>query len=198
MISGGIEMKKHLIWLLLAALLLSGCGREPDRHPEWDASWLRFENHLAAETPEGFELREQNDILPVVGLFHSSWSAGEGRSNPDATRSSATVYDAQLELLLSEEDDEKDAKSSISSWLTNEKQNYKVGDKIKWKNGEQNYQIYPLLEPKEDSSYIHGAVAFAACGSSAICAQLLCSDAFEGDAVEVLESFLTTVYFGEN
>lgn len=192
-------MKKGILWLLLAALLLSGCGAgRVDAHPEWDAAWIRFDNHLAAETPDGFVPGEYNDTLSISGIFYNTWTAGEGRSITNAEGEEATAFEAQLYLLLTEEKSEKEARSSVAKWIAREKQSYQAGTKEEWTVGDQDYQVFPLEKAKTDNPYSHGAAAFAVRGSSAISVELLCSDRFVGDAEAVLKGFLESVHFGEN
>lgn len=192
-------MKKGMIWLLLTALLLSGCGAERvDAHPEWDAAWIRFDNHLAAETPDGFVAGEYNDALSISGIFYNTWTAGEGRSITNAEGEEATAYNAQLYLLLTEEKGEKEARDSVASWIARERQSYQAGAREDWTVGEQSYQVFPLEKARTGNPYSHGASAFAVRGRSAICVELLCADGFEGEAAAILKGFLENIHFGEN
>lgn len=69
--------KTAVILLLILALMLGGCSREEDPHPEW-ADLVRAENLLAVQTPEGFTLNENNDALSPNGIYYFTWTKGEG------------------------------------------------------------------------------------------------------------------------
>lgn len=190
-------MEKAWILLLALALLLTGCGQQKDLHPDWDEDWTRFENLLAAETPEGWLLYEYNPTLSMGGIWYAAWARGEERMLTNAEGEEAAVYDAQIFLLAVECAGEDEAKANIADWLDREAQSYQTGEGFERSVAGQSYTILPLNAAKADNPYAHGAAAFAARGDLALSVEVLCAEGFEGEAQTILEQFLGGIHYGE-
>lgn len=192
-------MKKAWCAVLLAlALLLAGCGHQPDRHPEWDESWTRFGDLAAVEAPEDFELGEYNDALSVNGIWYAVWNCGaEPTPFTNAEGEEAEVYDAQIFLVLKECGSEDEAKANVADWVDREARSYETGDSQEITAAGQLFSGRPLLSSSAENPYSRGASAFAVRGETAISAELLCIESFQGDPTAILERFLNGFHYGE-
>lgn len=190
-------MKRIWFFLIAAALLLTGCGQQADRHPEWDEGWTRFENLLAAETPDGWILSEYNPTLSMGGIWYATWAEGEERMVTNAEGEEAAVYDAQIYLVVKECGSEDEAKANTADWLDREAQSYQAGEPFERSVGGQSYSMLTLNTADEANPYSHGAAAFAVRGDLAVSAEILCREGFEGDAQAILERFLNGIHYGD-
>lgn len=192
-------MKKAIcVFLLLFALLLSGCGQK-DLHPEWeDTGWTRFGDLLAAETPENFYLGEYNDALSVNGIWNAVWNCGQEPEMITNDRGEeAAVYDAQIYLVLKECSSEDEAQADMADWIGREAQSYETGESREIEAAGQRWSCRVLLSAGAENPYSRGASAFAVRGKTALCAELLCGEGFEGDPEAILEQFLIGFHYGE-
>ncbi len=187
---GKIRMMVLAGSLLIGMLLLVGCGEKPDPHPDWDPTWVRAAMAIGVETPEGFVVAEQNDTLSLSGIWYYTWASGEGKAYTNEEEEEATVYDAQIYLLVRECRSEAEAAAEVEGWMAREAESYQTGDTKELTANGQAFQVLPLLSGRENNPYTHGAAAFATRDGMAVSAELLCADSFEGEAEEVLEKFL--------
>lgn len=190
-------MKKVWILCVALALLLTGCGQQAEKHPEWAEDWTRFGDLTAVEAPEDFYLGEYNDALSVNGIWYAAWNCGEERTVQPSEGEEAAAYDAQIYLLLKECGSEDEAKANIADWLGREAQSYETGDSRELSAAGQSFSCLPLLTAGADNPYSFGAAAFAARGDLAISVELLCAEGFEGDPQAILEQFLDGIHYGE-
>lgn len=191
-------MKKVYCLLLLAALLLTGCGQAAqDPHPEWGADWVRVGNHIGVEPVEGFVLSEQNDVLSLSGMYYAAWANGQGRAYTNDEGKEATVYDGQIYMLLMECRDEQEAARELASWMAREGTSYQTGEKTAKTFGDQSFDLIPLLSGGGTNPYTHGAAAFARRGKWAISVELVCTDGFAEEPQEILTRFLSGLHYGE-
>lgn len=189
-------MKRFWIFLLLAALLLTGCAQQ-DAHPEWDEDWTRFDGLLAVQTPDGFYLREYNDTLSLGGIWYATWACGEERTVTNSEGDEASAYDAQIYLLAAECESEQAAARSIADWISRETESYETEEAAELTAAGQRFQRLCLLSGSAENPYTHGAAAFAARGKIALSAELLCAEGFDCDAQAILEAFLSGIHYGE-
>ena len=189
------------IWILalvLSALLLAGCGHAgEDKHPDWDESWTRIGEHIAVEPLAGFALNEYNDAMSIYGIYYATWTSGEAREMTNAEGKNASVYDAQIYLLLEETSSSEDAEKDIAAWMAREKLSYETGEDNEITAAGQSFRLLPLLEGRADNPYTHGAAAFAVRGDLAVSVEFLCSDRFEGDPQALLEEILSGFHYGD-
>lgn len=191
-------MRRILVLLLMAVLALAGCsGAAGQPHPEWDESWVRVGENIGVEPVEGFSLSESNDALSLSSLYYAAWACGDGQEFVNADGEKATVYDAQIYLLLKECGSTEAAAQDVEAWIALEKQSYEAGEAEKRAFGEQEFDVLPLLSGKEGNPYGYGAAAFAVQGENAISVELVCTDRFAGDPDAVLTQFLTGFHYSE-
>lgn len=189
-------MKKYFtIALLVIALLLSGCTRAEDPHPEWEGL-VRADNLLAVQTPEGFALAERNDVLAANGIYYFTWGHGEGRTITNAEEETATVYDCQIYLLVTQCRDADAAKRSIEDWKTVESENYRVETSAEIPSGVLSFDCLTLSPIKADSPFVSGAAVFAVKDDLAISVEIFCTGDFSGDQMQILTDFLGGIRLG--
>ena len=192
-------MKRAIcVFLLLFALLLTGCGQREDGHPEWPEDWTRFEDLLAIEAPEGFRPGEYNDALAANAIWYAVWNCGtQPRTITNAEGEEAAVYDAQIFLVLKGFGSEEEASAGLDDWIAREAQSYEVGQLRELSAAGQSYSVRTLLSANAENPYSHGASAFAVRGKLALSAELLCAEGFQGDADAILAQFLNGFHYGE-
>ena len=191
-------MKRILLLCLLLALLCTGCSKPgaADRHPDWDTAWFRVSEDLGVETPAGFALNESNDVMSIAGLYYATWTTGEGRDIVNAQGREATVYDAQIYVLVKLHDSVKAAEADLADWMSREADAYETGEETAMTAAGQIFRILPLLKAGADNPYAHGIAAFAIHGTDAITVELLCADGWQGDPEATLEAFLNGFHYG--
>lgn len=191
-------MKRIWILALLAALVLGGCSRtDVPPNPDWDESWVRIGDAVGVEPLEGFTLNESNDVLSVSGLYYATWTCGDGEAYVNADGDDATVYDAQIYVLLEECRSAEDAAQAVASWIDREKQSYESGEIATEAFGTQKFTVLPLLSGSEGNPYGYGVAAFAVRGKWAISVELVCSERFTGDPQSALAQFLTGFHYSD-
>ena len=189
-------MKRIGILLLAAVLILTGCAEAPaQRNPDWDESWVTVGDLLAIEPLEGFTLNESNDVLSISGLYYTTLTCGEGQSFVRDDGKEATVYDAQIYILLKACADAEEAAQEIDGWITREQQAYTSGDLESLTVGAQAYQILPLINGQASNPYPSGTAAFAVQGQNAISVELVCSERFSGDTHALMEQLLSGFHY---
>lgn len=189
-------MKRRAMIVLLILLLLTACAKEPaaDAHPEWNAYPIRFGDVLAAETVEGFELNESNDVMSIAGLWYATWTAGEGEAIENAQGREATVYDAQIYLLLKEGQTEKGTENDVADWIEREKNAYETTESTVTVNGKE-YHILHLINNGGDNPYQRGTAAFLLFGANAVTVEVLAKEGYRGDTEAILLQFLNQLHF---
>ena len=189
-------MKKALFSALFAALLLTGCAKGTV-DPGFDETWTNVGNLIGVEPMEGFTPSENMDALGPNGLYYASFVSGEGTTITNADDEEATVYDAQVYLLIEQCRDAGTAGSEVGKWLALEKTSYGTGEEQEKTIAGQSFRILPLTSAAEGNPYTHGAAAFGSRGDMAVSVELLCRDGFEGDPEEVLTAFLAGLHYAE-
>lgn len=190
-------MKLRIFCLLLSTmLLLSGCGsREPQRPAEWEDSWTMVSPILAIESPTEFALNEANDTLSVSGIYYATWVTGEERSHTNEDGESATVYDAQVYVLVQEFRSGEQAEKEATQWAERAKQSYETAPADTLDQDGQRYTLLPLVSGSESNPYSHGITAYTVRGAYAVWVELLCAPDYETDPRQVLEQFLAGFHY---
>lgn len=186
-------MKKTMVFLLLAALLLTGCGKNTDPHPEWD-KLARADNLLAVETPEGFTLNESKSALSLSGVYYFTWSKGTGNKITNAEGKEAMVYDCQIYLLAAECDGPDAAKEHIAQWTSIEVESYEMTEAETVTLSSGSYDLMTLRPKKADSPFAAGMAAFAAGENAAVSVEIYSTNGFEEDLSEILTGFLRGIH----
>lgn len=189
---------KRFLTALLAALVLAGCaGPAPGLPPGWEEDWVRIAEYIGVEPLEGFTLSESNDALSISGLYYAAWTSGEGRDFVNAEGGEATVYDAQIYVLLEECRSAEAAEEATAAWTARERASYQAGESSTEFFGGQEFEVLPLAAGREGNPYTHGAAAFAVRGAWAISVELVCADGFPEEPRPILEQFLAGFHYRE-
>ena len=188
-------MKKRVLPGLLALLLLFGCQARPDAHPEWGEELIRAGDFMAARAPADFALEDNNDALAPGGIYYLTWVSGQGQTITNEEGQEATVYDAQLYLLVMGCENREEAEKNIQDWLAREQAAYTAGEPRALTAHGRSFTLLPLNGAREGNPYTHGAAAFGSGETYAVSAELLCRDTFTDDPAAILEQFLQDLHY---
>lgn len=191
-------MRKTLvIFLLIGALLLSGCASEPAPLPSipgWQEDWVRMGPLLGIAPLAEFSLDDYEDSQAVKGIYYATWVMGQAKEDSD---DGVKAYDAQIYVMLKQCPSAEEAKTEIDTWSGWEKEAYQTGRAETLTCGNQAFQVLPLEKNLEDNPYSHGIAAFAVRGSWAVSVELLCREDFDGDPQRILNDFLSCFHYSE-
>ncbi len=191
-------MKRWFISLMiLFMIILTGCVRktEDDQHPDLNKDWFRMGNVLSVEPPADFVYNESNDVLSAAGLYYATWTNGDGRNIINPQGREAVVYNAQIYLLVKENESEEDSKADVADWIKRESASYETDtEKTVTVNG-QNFTVLSLLSARSENPYDHGMASFAVRGRDAVSVEILCDKNYDGDAEAIMMSFLNGIHY---
>lgn len=192
-------MKTRIFCLLLAAvLLLSGCGsQKPQRPADWEDGWTMVSPLLAIEPIAEFSLNEANDTLSVSGIYYATWVTGEERSHTNEDGERASVYDAQIYVLVQEFRSGERAEKETAQWVERAKQSYETAPEVNLEQAGQEYTLLPLVSGSTTNPYGHGMAAYTVRGDFAVWVELLCAPDYKTDPRQVLEQFLAGFHYSE-
>lgn len=195
-------MKRGICLLAVLSLLLTGCsGRYPDRAADgtdWDRDWTILGTVLGVEDPgDGLILSENPVVLSGDATYYAVWTIGEGTPYTNEEGKEATVYDAQLYLLLYGCGDAQQAQQAVSDWTEREHEVYDITDTTALTANGQDYSLLHYRTISETNPYQRGVVAFGVYGSYAVSAELTCGSGFDGDEAEILGRFLQGCHYSE-
>lgn len=201
---GGRTKVKMRKWKLMPAVLciltmLTGCSpdlSETAAAVQVDGDVIRVGTQLEIEKPDGsLSLLDNKEALAADGLYYAAWSMGDAAPYENSDGDTVDLYDAQLYLLLSECADSEDAQEARSSWLDAARQNYEVSKEEEITCNGQSYTCLHYKCVSEDNPYDRGVSAFAVSGKNAVCIELTCQEAFEGDLQSILTGFLDGCHY---
>lgn len=188
-------MNRRVIWILLVCLLCAcAAPAQTAEHPDWDEDWFRFGDVLAIEPIDGFTLGESNDVLSISGLWYATFTAGEGEAIVNAQGRDATVYDAQIYVLVKEGRAEQGAQADIADWMQRERTSYDAVES-QIDVGGRTYRVLTLTGASENNPYHHGTAAFLVYGANALTVEVLAKEDFPGDTGAILTDFLSRLHF---
>lgn len=193
---------KRLFSVLLCCTLLSalvGCRKLPDKTSsgeEWDDAWIRIGTTLGVETsPENFKLIDNKDALSVSDIYYSEWARGESQEYINSDGETASVYDAQIYLLLRETNTRELAENTAEDWKKLTEKNYEITDSFTKEYSGREFAVYKYNVINENNPYSFGISAFGVWESDAVSVELVCSDSFADNADEILNNFLNGFHY---
>lgn len=188
---------KIFLWISCFTLMLTGCSslsllQEDKEKDTWaDSGYITVGGSLTINnTDNRLTLLNNMDALSADGLYYASWAIGDSEPYENSDGDVIDLYDAQLYLLLGEFPDSEKARNGMDKWLTAGKTNYEILDEEEITCIGQTYSLITYNFISEDNPYDHGISAFGVCGNHAVCIELTCQKAFDGDLRDILIHFL--------
>ena len=195
-------MRKCVMLLFAGALCLglTGCaaGLPPDQAADgsrWDESWTTVGNVIGVDAPENMALRGNNEALAVNGMYYAAWSMGESEPYTNEDGEDVELYDAQVHLLLGRYQSGKEAENTLTQWKDMASLQYVIGSAVEESHNGVDFTIITYVFESESTPYARGASAFGVYGNCAVSAELTCREYFDGDAVQLLTSFLDHCHY---
>ena len=195
-------MKRTVLFLLAAVLCLglAGCGAPPAPEraadgADWSEDWVTVGGVMGVDTPEGMTARENNEALTAGGMYYAAWSIGEGEPYTNADGDEATLYDAQVYLLLSGYKSEEEAQDTLSQWQEMAKAQYAVDETSEETYNGQDFHIITYTFDSDGNPYAYGASALGTYRNYAVSVELACREEFGGDAGALLARFLDNCHY---
>ncbi len=197
-------MKKILCWVLAGMLCVSLLGCNGKDIPAvaadgaaWDESWTTVGGVLGVETPgHGLTLRENNTALAGDDMFYATWSIGDAVPYTNEEGDEATLYDAELHLLLAGSRSQEKAQENAQTWMDMAKDRYHVTETSTETYNGQEFTVLIYTYSADTNPYAKGVCAIGVYGNYAINAELSCQSTYEGDASQVLADFLGCCHYG--
>lgn len=195
-------MKKRMVILLAAALALclAGCAVLPPERAadgsDWDKDWVTIGGVLGVDAPEGFTLRENNEALSANGMYYAAWSMGEGEPYTNEDGEEATLYDAQIYVLLAGYTQAEEAEENAGKWMELAQSRYSVDGRSEQTRGGQPFTVLTYTYSSDTNPYDAGASAYGVYGNFALSVELSCREGFTGEPAEVLAEFLEHCHYG--
>lgn len=194
-------MKKGICLLLAAlCLCLTGCTPPPPEKAAdgggWDESWVTVGGVLGVDTPEGLTARENNDSLSANGMFYATWSMGEGEPYTNEDGDEATLYDAQIYVLLAGYTPAEKAESTLDEWIGMAENRYTVENRTEQTCNGQPFTVLDYSYDSDTNPYDRGMAAYGVYRNYAICVELSCRESFTGDEAELMAEFLEHCHYG--
>lgn len=196
-------MKKRR-WMaawLCGLLCLAGCAQPaPQRAADglaWSEDWVTVGGIIGVEAPDGFTLRENNDVLSTRGMYYAAWSLGQGDPFTNAEGGEAEVYEAQFYLLLAGFDQVEKAEDAAAQWLEMAGERYALEETAReTHNGQAVTAVtYTYTYTAEDNPYERGASAFGVYRNYAFSVELSCREDSPIDAHALLADFLERCHY---
>ena len=195
-------MKRAAVCLLIATLCLglAGCGALPT--PEkaadgaaWSEEWVTVGSVVGVDTPDGMTFRENNEALAANGMHYATWSIGEGKPYTNADGEEATLYDAQVYLLLGGYKSGEEAQDTMAQWQEMAQAQYTVGETAEAVHNGQKFSLITYTFDGETNPYARGASAFGVYRNYAISVEFTCREGFDGGAEKLLAQFLDNCHY---
>lgn len=192
-------MKKTVLLIIMCTLLacLTGCGtRMPAAAVDgaaWSEDWITLGETLGVEEPgHGLTLRDDKG---AKNMHYIAWSIGEAQPYVNTSGEEASLYDAQLVLLLLDAGTAEEAQANVDEWLDLASDHYIVTGTAQQICNSQEYTVLTYSFPSDTSAFARGASAFTVFGGQAVSAEFACQDTFDGDAEEILVDFLSHCHY---
>lgn len=195
-------MKRTAVCLLIAALCLglAGCASPPAPEraadgAEWGEGWVTVGGVVGVDTPGGMTSRENNEALAAKGMYYAAWSMGEGEPYTNEDGGEATLYDAQVYLLLGGCESGEEARNTTAQWLEMAQTRYAINGTAEAAHNGQAFSLITYTFDGDANPYVRGASAFGTYRNYAISVEFVCREGFGGNAGELLAQFLDNCHY---
>ena len=183
----------------ILSLTFTGCRKSADKTlsgEDWNEEWRRIGRVLGVEAPpESFKLIADNDALSVSDIYYTEWACGEPVEITTDSGETASVYDAQLYLLLQETPNRELAENSTEEWKKLTEKNYDISETFSGEYSGQEFSVYKYNTISEDNPYSGGISAFGVWEHGAVSVELVFKDSFADDPDEILSTFLNGFHY---
>ena len=188
--------------LLAAALCLGLAGCASPAAPEaaadgapWDGGWVTVGGVIGVDTPEDIDFRESNEALAANDMYYAAWSIGEGEPYTNEDGEEATLYGAQVYLLLAGHRSAEAAENTLGEWMELARRQYTVGKTGEESHNGQDFTVITYSLDAETNPYARGASAFGVYRGYAVSVELTCREEFDGDPARLLAVFLDACHY---
>ena len=193
--------KRMMLWLAgVLCLGLAGCaaGSPPEQAADgssWDESWVTVGGVIGVDTPEGMDLRDNNEALAGSGMYYAAWSIGDSEPYINEDGEDVELYDAQVYLLLSGGKSPQDAENTLAQWVELAQRQYSVSQTAEESHNGQDVTVLTYFFDSETNPYARGVSAFGICRDYAVSVELTCQEGFGEDASQLLARFLDHCHY---
>lgn len=192
-------MKKLLpALLLLICICITGCAPVPTVTADgtaWSDGWVTVGGIIGVDTPDGIDLRENNDTLSMKGMYYATWSIGESEPYTNEDGEEAQLYDAQIYLLLAGYSTAEKAEESAAEWQSLANDRYTVSQTLSETCSSQSFTILTYTYNSDTNPFSAGASAFGVYRNYALSIEVSCRETFTGDPQEILTGFLDHIHY---
>ncbi len=180
------------VFCLILCLLLAGCGQKlPEKTADgipWEERWVTLGSCVGVETPEGWTVQRNEDLLAAEGIYYAVWSTGEALTYTNEAGDAITTHDAEIHLVVTESETPEAAAATAAELegLTLERYPDAVSSEAEYAG--QAFRIW---------TYGEGASAAALRGSCVIRLDVTALERFDRSPYEVLTQFLSCLHYAE-
>lgn len=191
------QKRKIIISLLLSCLFLflAGCSSASGNTDDRQEGQTKIGPVMEIDAPQEFTLLDNKDALAADGLYYATWVMGNPSPYENSDGDMVEIYNAQLYLLVSETKNGKSAENNYQAWLTSAKDFYHVHTEDTITCNGQSYTMITYDCTGEDTPYDRGVSAIGVHGANAICAELTCTENYQGDLASLLTEFLNGCHY---
>ena len=121
---------------------------------------------------------------------------GEGEAYTNEDGEDATLYDAQLYVLLAGVSSAEEAEKSAEEWLELVDSRYTVDGRFEETCSGQPFTVLTYTYTSDTNPYQRGISAYGVYRNFAVSVELSCREGFAGDPSELLIEFLEHCHYG--
>ncbi len=192
-------------WMLLLGFMvclgLAGCSL-PTPPPQtaadgtpWSEEWETVGGAIGVETPQAFTLQQNSDTIASNQMAYAAWSMGEGAPFTTKDGEKATLYDAQLYVLLASCENEEKAEQTLAEWRTIGEEMYILASNEQEHYGGQEFTVITYSYSSEENPYTAGASAFCVFKNYAVSVEITCRGEAAGSPKTLLADFLEHCHY---
>ena len=186
---------------LALSLSLTACGESS--YPsstldgqDWNQNWTILGHYFGVEEMDnGLTLLENPVILTGSDTHYATWSYGESSTYINEDGDETDLYPAEVYMLAYGVED-GDPADTINEWMEREREVYAIESTKSLTSNAMDYQVMVYTVTSETNPYSTGAIAFASYQNYAVTIEVSCTGDYDGDAYELLSSFLESCHYG--
>lgn len=192
---------KMVLLTLAVCAVLAGCSL-PTPPPQtaadgtpWGEDWETVGGAMGVETPEAFTLLQNSDTLASNKMAYAAWSMGEGEPYTTQDGEEATLYDAQLYILLAKTESAEKAAETLAEWRKIGEEMYVLASSGQENYGGQEFTVITYTYSSAENPYTAGASAFCTFQNYAVSVEITCRGAAAKDPKSLLADFLEHCHY---